>query len=159
MKTWVALAVGTGLLLSGQAVDAKADKKETKWKLVWSDEFQAKQLDRTKWTYDTGNWIKDANGQPVSPGWGNNEKQYYTTKQDNSFIRNGKLVIKAKQEKTTDDLGTYDYTSAKLKTKGLFSKTYGRYEIKAKLPTGKGLWPAFWMLPEQDKYGAWASSG
>lgn len=159
MKTWVALAVGTGLLLSGQAVDAKADKKETKWKLVWSDEFQAKQLDRTKWTYDTGNWIKDANGQPVSPGWGNNEKQYYTTKQDNSFIRDGKLVIKAKQEKTTDDLGTYDYTSAKLKTKGLFSKTYGRYEIKAKLPTGKGLWPAFWMLPEQDKYGAWASSG
>lgn len=69
MKTWVALAVGTGLLLNGQAVDAKADKKETKWKLVWSDEFQAKQLDRTKWTYDTGNWIKDANGQPVSPGW------------------------------------------------------------------------------------------
>ncbi|WP_034770078.1 carbohydrate binding domain-containing protein [Exiguobacterium artemiae] len=162
MKKWLAVALGTGLVLSyaGTGHAEKADKKDkTKWKMVWSDEFTKQQLDRTKWTYDTGNWIVDAEGNAISPGWGNNEKQYYTTKKDNSFIRDGKLVIRAKEEKTTDSLGSYDYTSAKLKTKGLFSKTYGRYEIKAKLPTGKGLWPAFWMLPEQDKYGAWASSG
>ena len=162
MKKWLAVALGTGLVLSyaGTGHAEKADKKDnTKWKMVWSDEFTKQQLDRTKWTYDTGNWIVDQNGSVISPGWGNNEKQYYTDKTDNSFIRDGKLVIRAQEEKTTDALGTYDYTSAKLKTKGLFSKTYGRYEIKAKLPTGKGLWPAFWMLPEQDKYGAWASSG
>ncbi len=162
MKKWLAVALGTGLVLSyaGTGHAEKADKQDnTKWKMVWSDEFTKQQLDRTKWNYDTGNWIVDADGNGVSSGWGNNEKQYYTDKKDNAFIRDGKLVIRAKQEKTTDAFGSYDYTSAKLKTKGLFSKTYGRYEIKAKLPTGKGLWPAFWMLPEQDKYGAWASSG
>ncbi|WP_214767277.1 MULTISPECIES: carbohydrate binding domain-containing protein [unclassified Exiguobacterium] len=162
MKKWLAVALGTGLVLTyaGTGHAEKADKQDkTKWKMVWSDEFTKQQLDRTKWNYDTGNWIVDADGNGVSSGWGNNEKQYYTDKKDNAFIRDGKLVIRAKQEKTTDAFGSYDYTSAKLKTKGLFSKTYGRYEIKAKLPTGKGLWPAFWMLPEQDKYGAWASSG
>ncbi|WP_214770395.1 carbohydrate binding domain-containing protein [Exiguobacterium sp. s133] len=162
MKKWLAIALGTGLVLTyaGTGHAEKADKQDkTKWKMVWSDEFTKQQLDRTKWNYDTGNWIVDADGNGVSSGWGNNEKQYYTDKKDNAFIRDGKLVIRAKQEKTTDAFGSYDYTSAKLKTKGLFSKTYGRYEIKAKLPTGKGLWPAFWMLPEQDKYGAWASSG
>lgn len=99
-----------------------------------------------KWTYDIGNWIVDEDGNGITNGWGNNEKEYYTDSSENAFIEDGKLVIKAKKEQVTDQFGTYDYTSAKLKTKGLFSKKYGRYEIKAKLPTGKGLWPALWML-------------
>lgn len=130
-----------------------------KWSLTWSDEFNKPHIDPNKWTHDIGNWIKDEDGNNVAPGWGNDEKQYYTNSKDNSFVKDGKLVIRAQKETTTDDTGTYDYTSAKLKTKGLFSQTYGRYELRAKLPTGKGFWPALWMLPEKDKYGGWAASG
>lgn len=135
------------------------NQNESEWSLVWSDEFSGKEIDRRKWTFDIGNWIVDENGNGITSGWGNNEKEYYTDSNENAFIEDGKLVIKAKKEQVTDQFGTYDYTSAKLKTKGLFSKKYGRYEIKAKLPVGKGLWPAIWMLPEEDKYGTWAASG
>lgn len=139
----------------------KQDGRQNKsdWSLVWSDEFSGSEIDRSKWTFDIGNWLTDKDGNGVTPGWGNNEKEYYTDSDENAFINDGKLVIKAKKEKVTDQFGTYDYTSAKLKSKGLFSKKYGRYEIKAKLPVGKGLWPAIWMLPEDDKYGTWAASG
>ncbi|ESU31068.1 hypothetical protein G3A_18585 [Bacillus sp. 17376] len=171
MKKTLAILLSTMMMLPGtsfagsdvnnenavQKQDIKQNKSE--WSLVWSDEFSGPEIDRSKWTHDIGNWIVDEDGNGIAPGWGNNEKEYYTDSSENAFIDDGKLVIKAKQEKVTDEFGTYDYTSAKLKTKGLFSKKYGRYEIKAKLPTGKGLWPAIWMLPEEDKYGTWAASG
>ncbi|OIU72585.1 carbohydrate binding domain-containing protein [Rossellomorea aquimaris] len=131
------------------------------WTLMWSDEFISKEIDREKWTYDIGNWIVDENGDPVSPGWGNNELEYYTDSPENSFIRDGKLVIKAKKEDEpiTDQFGSYDYSSAKLKTKGLFSKKYGKFEARMKLPEGQGFWPAFWMMPEDSVYGNWPTSG
>lgn len=129
------------------------------WTMTWNDEFNGNSIDPTKWTYDIGNWIVDGSGNGVTSGWGNNEKEYYTNSSENSYVKAGKLVIEAKKEQTTDAFGTYDYTSAKLKTKGLFSQTFGRYEIRAKLPVGKGLWPAIWMLPEDDVYGGWAASG
>ncbi|MBT2686531.1 carbohydrate binding domain-containing protein [Bacillus sp. ISL-37] len=152
---------GTDIKQENENAAPKNDMKQNKseWSLVWSDEFSGTEIDRSKWTYDIGNWIVDQDGNGIAPGWGNNEKEYYTDSSENAFIEDGKLVIKAKQEQVTDEFGTYDYTSAKLKTKGLFSKKYGRYEIKAKLPVGKGLWPAIWMLPEEDKYGTWAASG
>ncbi|WP_214821912.1 MULTISPECIES: carbohydrate binding domain-containing protein [unclassified Exiguobacterium] len=162
MKKWVALALGTGLVLSlPQEVPAEKSSKadDAKWKLVWSDEFSKAEIDHSKWNFETGNWIVDKDGNPVAAGWGNNEKQFYTDKNENAFVKDGKLVIRAKKEQASDQFGTYDYTSAKLTTKGTFSKTYGRYEMRAKLPTGKGLWPAFWMLPEEDRYGGWAASG
>ncbi len=162
MKKWVALALGTGLVLSlPQEVPAEKSSKadDAKWKLVWSDEFSKAEIDHSKWNFETGNWIVDKDGNPVAAGWGNNEKQFYTDKNENAFVQDGKLVIRAKKEQASDQFGTYDYTSAKLTTKGTFSKTYGRYEMRAKLPTGKGLWPAFWMLPEEDRYGGWAASG
>ncbi|WP_254901856.1 carbohydrate binding domain-containing protein [Thalassobacillus devorans] len=89
------------------------------------------------------------------------ELEYYTDSSENSFIEDGKLVIKAEKEvePITDEFGSYDYTSAKLKTKGLFSKKYGKFEAKMKLPEGQGFWPAFWMMPEDDVYGPWPTSG
>jgi beta-glucanase (GH16 family) len=169
MKKTLALMLSAMLILPAASIAAPKDKlgndelknkqNKSQWSLVWSDEFNGPEIDRSKWTYDIGNWIVDENGNGITSGWGNNEKEYYTDSSENAFIEDGKLVIKAKQEQVTDEFGTYDYTSAKLKTKGLFSKKYGRYEIKAKLPTGKGLWPAIWMLPEEDKYGSWAASG
>ncbi len=136
---------------------------ETKsdWTLVWSDEFISNEIDPTKWTYDIGNWIVDENGNGIASGWGNNELEYYTDSQENSYIEAGKLVIKAQKEENPveDKFGSYDYTSAKLKTKGLFSKKYGKFEANIKLPEGQGYWPGFWMMPEDDVYGGWPTSG
>lgn len=120
------------------------------WTLVWSDEFSDGTIDPTKWTYDLGD-----GSQFNNPGWGNNEKQWYTSDEKNAKVENGNLIITAHKEAKSGK----EYTSSRLKTKGLFSKKYGKFEIRAKAPTGKGYWPAIWMLPENYEYGNWASSG
>lgn len=106
---------------------------ETKWKLSWSDEFDHNGLpDSTKWGYDVG-----------GHGWGNNELQYYTkASSENVEVSNGTLKLKAVSKKT----GSNKYTSARLVTKDKAHFTYGKIEMRAKLPAGRGLWPAFWML-------------
>ncbi|MCM3598267.1 carbohydrate binding domain-containing protein [Metabacillus idriensis] len=167
MKKGMAIMMCGLLMLSGSIYAQAGEKEEKKgeamkkkqWSLVWSDEFSGTEIDRSKWNFDLGNWIVDADGKGIASGWGNNEKEFYTDSKENAYTKDGKLIIKAKKEQTSDQFGTYDYTSAKVKTKGHFSHKYGRYEIKAKLPAGKGLWPAIWMLPEEDKYGSWAASG
>lgn len=117
-------------------------------KLVWADEFKTEGLpDSTRWGYDLGD------GCPNVCNWGNNEKQYYTRRAENAVVRNGKLIITARKE----DFNKYQYTSARLVSKE--SWLYGRMEIRAKLPQGKGTWPAFWMLPTDWKYGGWPKSG
>lgn len=118
------------------------------YKLVWQDEFDDPEIDLTKWEYEV-------NGQ----GGGNNELQYYTDREDNSSIYNGKLVIRALKETYTGPDGTREYTSARLRTKNKGDWKYGRFEIRAKLPYGQGLWPAIWMLPTDWVYGGWAASG
>jgi beta-glucanase (GH16 family) len=120
------------------------------WTLAWSDEFNDDTIDPNKWTYDTSNGVTVGN-----PGWGNNELEYYTSRPENVKVENGKLVITAIKE----NYEGFQYTSARIKTKGKFSQTYGKYEIRAKAPVGKGFWPAIWMLPEDYVYGAWAASG
>jgi len=116
--------------------------------LVWSDEFDYTGLpDANKWNYDTeGN----------SSGWGNNELQYYTNARiENSEVKDGYLRITAIKEEYA---GSH-YTSARLITKGKGDWLYGRMEIKAKLPDGRGMWPAIWMLPTDWQYGGWPKSG
>jgi beta-glucanase (GH16 family) len=105
------------------------------WKLTWSDEFNYSGLpDSTIWSYDIG-----------GHGWGNNEKQYYKEKSiENSFVKNGVLNIAALKK----DFENAHYTSAKLTTFKKKSIQYGKIEVSAKLPKGKGSWPAIWMLPE-----------
>jgi beta-glucanase (GH16 family) len=117
------------------------------WNVVWNDEFDGAAPDPTKWTYDLGN------GPPA--GWGNSELEYYTSRPTNAFLFDGRLHIVARKE----SFSGFNYTSARFKTKGLFNRRYGRIEIRAKLPAGKGLWPALWMLPEDATYGGWAASG
>ncbi|MDX9881039.1 MAG: glycoside hydrolase family 16 protein [Prolixibacteraceae bacterium] len=123
-------------------------KKNVTWKLVWSDEFKEPGLpDSTKWNYDTrGNEY----------GWGNNEKQWYTVADpDNAFIRDGILTITAIKEPTSGK----DYSSARLTTKNKGDWKYCKVEVRAKLPSGNGTWPAIWMLPTENKYGNWPKSG
>ncbi|HET6246305.1 MAG TPA: glycoside hydrolase family 16 protein [Tepidisphaeraceae bacterium] len=123
------------------------------WKLVWHDEFEGKELDRTKWDYEHGSFLQA--GKEWLPGWGNNELEFYTARQENVFVSDGKLHLRAIKENYKGS----KYTSGRIKTKGLFSKKYGRFEFRAKLPTGKGIWPAIWMLPEKEEFGGWAASG
>ena len=120
------------LILSALMTNSSA-QVTTKWKLVWSDEFNYEGLpDSTKWNYDVG-----------GHGWGNNELQYYTYKTiANARAANGKLVIEAIKEKKENN----NYTSARLITKGKGDWKFGRIEVKAKLPQGRGTWPAIWML-------------
>lgn len=114
------------------------------WSLVWQDEFDGKTIDPANWTYDTGGW-----------GWGNGEGQYYTERPENARTENGLLVIEARQEKYENSY----YTSARLKTQGLQNFQYGRIEARLKVPSGKGLWPAFWMLGSSFNGSNWPDCG
>ncbi|MDQ3015111.1 MAG: glycoside hydrolase family 16 protein, partial [Bacteroidota bacterium] len=120
-------------------------------KLVWADEFDENGLpDPAKWGYDIGD------GCPQNCGWGNNELQYYTAdNKENARIENGHLIIEAHKE----PIGTKEYSSARMVSKNKGDWTYGRMVIRAKLPQGKGVWPAIWMLPTDWAYGAWPASG
>lgn len=112
---------------------------------VWADEFNYTGLPASdKWVYDLG-----------GSGWGNNELENYTNTISNASVENGKLSITARKE----SLGGRDYTSARLASRGKGDFLYGRFEIKAKLPAGKGTWPAIWMLPTDWEYGGWPKSG
>ncbi|MCU0787904.1 MAG: family 16 glycosylhydrolase [Verrucomicrobia bacterium] len=121
------------------------------WQLVWNDEFDGTAVDPARWSFDIGN------GCPNLCGWGNNELEYYTSRTENVHVTNGLLHIVARKE--VPQYNGYDYTSAKLKTQGLFSKRYGRFEFRARLPQGQGYWPALWMMPLSSEYGGWAASG
>jgi len=128
--------------------------------MVWSDEFDGRAIDRTKWDYDTGNGFFNYDANQWISGWGNGELQYYTREPENAFVKDGMLHIRALKESYNGS----GYTSARLKSRGrdgssLFSQKYGRFEFRAKLPTGRGIWSAMWMLPLEEKYGIWASSG
>lgn len=128
--------------------------------LAWSDEFEGTDIDRTKWDFDLGNGFFDYRVHQWIPGWGNEELQYYTGEAENVQVRDSCVFIRAVKA----PLHGCGYTSARLKTKArdgriLFSKLYGRVEVRARVPWGKGLWPAIWMLPADEKYGGWAASG
>ncbi|MCL6457394.1 MAG: family 16 glycosylhydrolase, partial [Gorillibacterium sp.] len=137
--------------------------KNGDWTMVWHDEFNNTSIDKSNWVFDTGNGWWDAGTSSWVAGWGNNELEFYRDDTaDNVTVANGVLSIKAKKESPqyTDSSGyKWDYTSGKIKTKGLYAKQYGKVEVRAKLPVGKGLWPAIWMLPKSDTYGGWAASG
>jgi licheninase len=118
---------------------------EPSWTLVWADEFDGNgRPDTSKWTYETG-----------GHGWGNQELQYYTERTENARVEDGHLVIEARRE----DYQGNDYTSARMNSAA--SWTYGRFEIRAKLPSGRGTWPAIWMLASQEQYGDqyWPDNG
>lgn len=124
-------------------------------KLVWSDEFEGDFIDLEKWSFDT------ADGCQLGPnlcGWGNNELQYYTDRPENARVEDGKLIITAKRE-IPFYLGEHQYTSARMVTKDKGDWTYGRVDVRARIPKGRGIWSAAWMLPTDNLYGIWPASG
>jgi len=121
------------------AGDFSPQAGESRWTLVWSDEFSGpdgSRPDAAKWKFEVG-----------GNGWGNQELQYYTSRPENSFVRGGNFVIQALKESFTGpDHVTRNYTSARMTTQGLFEQAYGRFEARLKIPRGQGIWPAFWLL-------------
>lgn len=131
----------------GQDVKAKQvtyDTENMDYRLVWSDEFDYEgKPDASKWGYDVG-----------GEGWGNQELQYYT-EDNNAWVEDGRLVIEARKEEKENNA----YTSARLVSRGKGDWLYGKIEVCAKLPSGRGTWPAIWMLPTDWVYGGWPASG
>jgi beta-glucanase (GH16 family) len=113
--------------------------------LVWSDEFSGTSLDLNSWNQEIGN----------NNGWGNNELEYYTNSTKNTFVSNGNLIIEARKEA----ISGFNYTSGRMTTQNKKTFTFGRIDIRAKLPVGKGIWPALWMLGANINTVGWPASG
>ncbi len=145
MRLLLILLIATALSCLLQST-RQAERYSGGRRLVWADEFDYTGLpDREKWSYDVG-----------GHGWGNKELQFYTDRRkENARVENGLLIIEARR----DHWRGHEYTSARLVSKTKGDWTYGRFEIRAKLPTGRGAWPAVWMLPTDWKYGGWPNSG
>lgn len=161
-KGYFLMALSVGSIMSCQSCSSGKDVEEAiiippkpvtvedkNWSFestpTWADEFDYTGLPATdKWDYDLG-----------GSGWGNNEKQYYTNSINNVSVGNGLLSITARKE----NMNGMSYTSARLVSRNKLDVLYGRFEIKAKLPTGRGTWPAIWMLPTDRAYGDWPKSG
>jgi beta-glucanase (GH16 family) len=146
-QPFVSLFCARGLRpwLAGAAIALGTFTARGDWQLVWSDEFNGVSIDTNHWTFEIGN----------HRGWGNHELEYYTDRPENVCVSNGVLHITARRESTNETF----YTSARLKSQGLFAKEYGRFEFRAKFPGGRGYWPALWLMPEHSAYGRWPACG
>jgi beta-glucanase (GH16 family) len=114
--------------------------------LVWNDEFNGTALDLNTWNQEIGNG---------SNGWGNNELEYYTSSTKNTFISNGNLIIEARKEPVSG----FNYTSGRMTTQNKKAFTFGRIDMRAKLPVSKGIWPALWMLGANINTVSWPACG
>ena len=139
-------------ICQGTTEDLSLQAGETRWTLVWSDEFNGpdgSRPDAAKWKFEIG-----------GDGWGNHELQYYTNRPKNSFILGGNLVIQSLKERFTgSDHITREYTSARMTTQGLFEQAYGRFEARVKIPRGQGMWPAFWLIGNDFGKIGWPACG
>ena len=140
------------VLFSFSCKDSSTDSNEltNEYSLVWQDEFDGDTISASNWTFQLG-----TGSQFGLVGWGNNELQSYTARERNAYIEDGFLVIEAHKESFMGQ----PYTSARIVTKDKKFWKYGKIEIKAKMPETQGLWPALWMLPQENKYGGWPASG
>jgi len=131
-------------LIAALLIVATFSLVQSAWVVVWEDEFDGTGLaNATDWGYEEG-----------CSGWGNNELECYTTANTkNARKENGHLVI----DVVVESVNGKDYTSARMRSKKHF--TYGKFEIRARMPKGKHLWPAIWMMPQDSAYGGWAASG
>ena len=129
---------------SGRTSSGVTESSSSESPYLWNDEFDT--IDTTKWTFEIGTGAS---------GWGNNEKEYYTARSENAYVQDGILHIRANKE----SFEGADYTSARMITKGKFTFTYGTVEARIALPTGKGIWPAFWMLGENIDQVSWPACG
>ncbi|MGY6562612.1 MAG: glycoside hydrolase family 16 protein [Luteibaculaceae bacterium] len=127
---------------------------DEEYQLVWADEFDGTSLNLDYWSYEIGD---GCDREPSICGWGNNELQTYTDSPNNVRVQDGKLIIEARRE--TPALNGREFSSGRIITKNKADWRYGKFEIRAKMPIGRGLWPAIWMMPTESVYGIWPASG
>lgn len=138
-------SLGTAIITATVGTDSATcvvNVEQSAYQLVWSDEFDGTSLDTSIWNIETGTG---------SGGWGNNESEYYTGRNENLRVENGNLVIQALKESYNGS----NYTSARITTRNNKDFAYGKIEARISLPSGAGTWPAFWMLG----YGSWPGCG
>lgn len=147
-KISVLVIVLLGLMMTNHSCDTDETQQVVTFRnLVFADEFDVDGApDPNVWAFDIGT------GQN---GWGNNELQFYTNRPENIIVQNGYLIITARKEQFQGS----GYTSARIKTQNLFSQKYGRFEARIKLPLGRGMWPAFWMLGSNFEQVGWPQCG
>jgi len=154
LRTLAFSALAFALAALGQLSQAQSSKSSSHsgWVLSWSDEFNGANgsaPDAAKWAIETG-----------GHGWGNGELEYYTSRSQNLHQENGHLVIQAIKERYVGPEGIErNYTSGRLKTAGRFSQQYGRFEARIQIPSGRGVWPAFWLLGEDYPTVGWPACG
>lgn len=139
------LGCGSGAETNTDTSNFNPQQPVSDWKLVWADEFDGNSINADNWTHEIN-----------CAGGGNNEKQCYTDSTENSYIENGLLNIVALP---AGEGAEKPYTSARINSRYKADFKYGRFEIRAKLPSGQGSWPAFWMMPTNEVYGGWPKSG
>lgn len=148
----VGMAVkGTGEVVQGfyPAGDYRVISPSDQWVMVWADEFEGTDLDTSKWGKEENNY-----------GGGNQERQAYRTGPKYCFVQDGLLNLAVYRDPhTTSDGKTRPYSSARIRTRKRGDWQYGRFEVRAKMPKGQGIWPAVWMLPTDSEYGVWAAGG
>lgn len=135
-------------IVDGLSASCEVIVYHPQYTLIWEDNFDGSILNESYWTLEKGG------------GGGNGEKQYYT-EGDNIKVENGLLTISARKEQATSNMTgvTYNYTSARIITKNKVKFTYGKIEASISLPSGRGTWPAFWLMPNDSEYGGWPRSG
>jgi len=146
----IIVLVSALILLIVPSCENSLDPEVPNWQLVWQDEFESfagESPNSANWTYDIGTG---------NNGWGNQELQYYTDRLENVYLDgDGNLAITARRE----SFGGRPFTSARIKTQGLFEQAYGRFEARIKMPWGPGIWPAFWMLGNDIETVGWPQTG
>lgn len=135
-------------LLAAISLPGLTIAQDKEWKLVWSDEFDGKSLDYSKWEVEVNAF-----------GGGNQELQIYTDRKENVRVEGGHLVLEARHDHHQIAGTVREYSSGRIRSKHRGDWKYGKFEVRAKLPGGQGVWPAIWMLPTDEVYGTWASSG
>lgn len=128
--------------------EEKKDKTtDGEYQLIWEDNFDGNKLNTADWNYELH-----------EPGWVNNELQEYTASEDNTYVKDGILIIQAL--KNVDENGKVSYTSGRINTQNKHDFKYGKFEVRAKVPSGQGFLPAFWMMPTNENlYGQWPKCG
>ncbi len=142
------LKVAFALFLPSVIADVGIAQQRSGWKLVWSDEFEGEKLDYSKWGVEENAF-----------GGGNGELQLYTGRKENVRVADGHLIIEAHKDNAEIAGTRREYSSGRIRTKHRGDWKYARVEVRAKLPQGKGIWSAIWMLPTEETYGTWAASG
>jgi len=155
---WIAYLLGTALAphVSLPRPHAAASQPrrtdKTAWTLTWSDEFDQADgslPDPKKWKLEVG-----------GSGWGNHELEYYTNRALNASVRQGQLVIEARRENFRGrDRVERSFTSARLTTQGLFAQAYGKFAARIRIPSGQGMWPAFWLMGQDFAGSNWPECG